>query len=144
MDRSFIFSTFYDKPITSPFILRIQVGSSSVDACLDMFYSSTPYPPKEGRAKSPCDVSPWILPISFVKSLMQNWFPCSTNECQRIMAFWHSFFIFSLFLVLFLLILFLQIFLPLQPSKEKGAYGRVWSALTPNASSTRAFFCGNS
>ena len=107
LDRSFIFSTFYDKPITSLFILRIQVGSSSADACLDMFYSSAPYPPKEGRAKSTFDVSPWILPISFVKSLMQSWFPWSTNECQRIMAFWHSFFIFSLLLVLFLLILFL-------------------------------------
>ena len=37
-----------------------------------MFNSSAPYPPKQGRAKSTFDVSPWILPISFVKSLMQN------------------------------------------------------------------------
>ena len=35
---------------------------------------------------------------------------------------------------------FLLIFLPFQPSKEKGAYGRVWSVLTSNASSTRAIF----
>ena len=38
-----------------------RAGSSSAVACLDMFYSSAPYPPKEGRAKSP-GVSLWITP----------------------------------------------------------------------------------
>ena len=50
------------------------------------------------------------------------------------------FFFFSLLLVLFLLIFFQLIFLPFQPSKERGAYGRVWSVLTSNASSTREIF----
>ena len=51
---AFIFSTFYDKPITSLLILRIQqAGSSSADASSDIFYSSALYPPKEGTAKSP-------------------------------------------------------------------------------------------
>ena len=39
---------------------------------------------------------------------------------------------------------FQLIFLPFQPSKEKGAYGRVWSVLTSNALSTGVIFCGNS
>ena len=47
------------------------MGSSSADACLDIFYSSAPYPPKEGRAKRP-GVSLWILPISFFPMILKN------------------------------------------------------------------------
>ena len=74
---AFIFSTFYDKPIRSLLILRIQAGSSSTDVCLNMFYISAPYPLKERRAKNP-GVSLWILsnslfgPMTFKNSDLKN------------------------------------------------------------------------
>ena len=57
------------------------------------------------------------------------------------MAFWQFFFLlFFVVSVVFAIFFFLLIFLPFQPSKEKGAFGRIWSVLTSNASSARAIF----
>ena len=49
---AFIFSTFYDKPITSLLILRIQQDHLP-RMLADIFHSNALYRPKEGRAKSP-------------------------------------------------------------------------------------------
>lgn len=125
----FIFSTFYDKPIISLLIARIQAGSSSADACSDIFNSSAPYPPKEGRAKSP-GVSPWIrnffgpmiLKTSELGNLCRFDFHSGENVNVFNFIFWLLWILFSGFLAFFFVVsvvfadFFPNIFLPCKPT----------------------------
>ena len=141
-DRSFsafIFSTFYDKLITSLLILLIQAESSYSDVYLNMFYIRGPYPLKERRAKNP-GVSLWILPISLVPWLSKililivyteliSMAEKNFNEVNPdfffffytvTMAFWHFFFVFSFVVVLLLPIFLYRISCPSNLRRKKG------------------------